>query len=120
MTSTAKKFGDAGEDAAADFLRANGFTVIARNFRAPGGEIDIIADDGATLVFVEVKARSGKKFGRPCEAVDFRKRQKIIAAANYWLMRENIFEKHCRFDVIEVYKTDDGFEILPIVGAFEA
>jgi putative endonuclease len=63
-----------GERRAEEFLRDRGYRVIGRNVRLPGGEIDLVCVDGTTLVFVEVKARSGKDFGRALGAVDARKR----------------------------------------------
>ena len=98
----AKQRGDYGERLAAEFLDEKGYEILARNYRVRQGEIDLIAREGETVVFVEVKARSGVRFGRPCEAVDERKQQRLRAAAERWLyeQKETAF---CRFDVIEVF-----------------
>ncbi len=76
--------GREGEDAAARFLEACGYRVVARNVRLPGGEIDLICLDGRSLVFVEVKRRDGRTFGSALAAVDRRKRRRLRAlAADY-------------------------------------
>ena len=64
------RLGRAGEDAAADHLRAHGYRIVKRNLRGPGGEIDIVAWDGPTLAFVEVKTRASSRFGSAISAVD--------------------------------------------------
>lgn len=100
---TAKEIGIFGEDAACVFLEENGISVLKRNYHCRTGEIDIIARDGDTIVFCEVKTRKSKSFGNPGEFVDYRKQQKIITAALYYLGRDDI---DMRFDVIEVmYRT---------------
>lgn len=73
--------GSEGESFAADYLIKNGYRILERNFRTPLGEIDIIARDGETLVFIEVKARSNARFGPPQLAVDHRKQVKISRVA---------------------------------------
>ncbi len=73
--------GQAGEEAAARYLESLGFRILKRNLRGPGAEIDIVARDGATLVFVEVKARQSGRFGSALGAVDARKRARIRALA---------------------------------------
>ncbi|HEY5340440.1 MAG TPA: YraN family protein, partial [Candidatus Aquilonibacter sp.] len=76
--------GREGEDAAARFLEACGYRIVARNVRLPGGEIDLICLDGHSLVFVEVKRRDGRAFGSALAAVDRRKRRRLRAlAADY-------------------------------------
>ncbi|HTU69148.1 MAG TPA: YraN family protein [Candidatus Baltobacteraceae bacterium] len=81
--STSRK-GRRGEDVAAAFLTECGYRVIARNLRTPGGEIDLVAVDGSTLVFVEIKRREGHTFGSALAAVDARKRHRLRAiAADY-------------------------------------
>ncbi len=75
------ELGRSSENAAVDFLRNAGYRIIARNVRLPGGEVDIICRDGATMVFVEVKARRTRSFGSAISAVDARKRSRLRAAA---------------------------------------
>lgn len=83
-SSNTSRKGRWGEELAARFLTEHGYRVIARNLRAPGGEIDLVCIDGATLVFVEVKRREGHSFGSALSAVDGRKRRKLRAiAADY-------------------------------------
>ena len=91
-----------GEAAAARHLEARGHRILARGFRTRDGEIDLVSRDGDTLVFVEVKTRSATSFGRPAEAVDHRKRSRILRAARVWLHRHGADDDPCRFDVVEV------------------
>ncbi|MBR3051619.1 MAG: YraN family protein [Selenomonadaceae bacterium] len=118
--SKQKIFGRLGEDCAAKFLEAQGYTIVARNFRIRSAEIDIIARRDDVLVFVEVKARSDIRHGLPSEAVTFRKQKKIIEAAGVFLQDENFSECACRFDIVEVYLRGDCVEeINHIENAFE-
>lgn len=93
--------GREGEDRAAAYLASLGYRILARNARLPGGEIDIIALDGTTLVFIEVKARSQRRFGSALAAVDARKRRILRSiAADYAQIvapRANL-----RFDIVAV------------------
>jgi putative endonuclease len=96
--------GRAGEDAAAALLEAHGYRIIGRNVRLPGGEVDIIARDGDTVVFVEVKARASTAYGSAVRAVDGRKRATLRALASDWLQIAAPRAK-ARFDVVTF---DDG------------
>ena len=91
--------GRAAEDAAAALLEAHGYRIIGRNVRLPGGEIDIIAREGDTVVFVEVKARAGASHGSALQAVDGRKRATLRAIAGDWLQIAAP-RAQARFDVI--------------------
>jgi len=95
------RFGREGEDAAVQLLEASGYIVIARNVRLPGGEIDVIARDGGTIVFVEVKARGSRRFGSALAAVDARKRRTLRGLAADWLQIAAP-GAHARFDVVTV------------------
>lgn len=118
--SRQKTLGKFGEDCAAKFLEAEGYTIIARNFRIRSAEIDIIAQIDDVIVFVEVKARSDIRHGLPSEAVNFRKQKKIIRAAGVFLQSENFSDYACRFDVVEVYLRGECVEeINHIENAFE-
>ena len=86
--------GNLGEDAACAALRRAGLNVLARNVRRPTGEIDIIAREGKTIAFVEVKARSSLRYGRPSEAVG--------RTAAVWLAENGLEDAPVRFDVVEV------------------
>ena len=90
MSDESKQLGRSGEERAAEFLMARGYTILARNCRTRFGEIDIIARDGKAAVFVEVKARSSQSFGTAREAVNRKKQAKLaliirdfVAAQNY-------------------------------------
>ena len=109
----AQAAGGAGEDRAADFLCKHGLVVVARNYRTRLGEIDVIAREGATLVFVEVRLRKDARFGGAVESIGPRKRQRIIAAARMYLMRIARVPA-CRFDVVCI----EGDEPKWIRGAF--
>ncbi len=108
-----KATGNAGEEAAATYLAALGFRIERRNLRTPDGEIDIVARDGDTLVFVEVKARASQRFGSALRAVDARKRARIRAIAEDYLQ---FFPPNAkvRFDVVAI----DGSTIRLYRGAF--
>jgi putative endonuclease len=92
-------FGHEAEEAAARELARRGFRIVARNFRAAGAEIDIIAVEAGTIVFVEVKARSTRRFASALAAVDRRKRAKLRSAAEEFLQFHAPSAK-TRFDVV--------------------
>ncbi|MBB5020062.1 putative endonuclease [Chitinivorax tropicus] len=91
--------GAAAEEAAARFLVRHGLTIVTRNYRCRFGEIDVIANDGNTMVFVEVKARSGKGFGGSIYSITPAKQRKLLAAAQHYLASLGR-EPACRFDAI--------------------
>ena len=99
--------GACGEDAACSFLKKKKYKIIERNFRCSGGEIDIIAQKGEDLVFVEVKTRASDKFGTPAEAVTYYKKQNMVKTAKVYLM-QNPTDMNIRFDIIEAYGVFDG------------
>lgn len=112
--------GKNGEDIAVSFLRDRGYAIHGRNYRKPFGEIDIIAGIDGTLVFVEVKTRTSTWCGRPFEAVDARKRERIVKAALHYISAHRLHDRAARFDVIGVLlSTDRPPEIDHIVNAFE-
>lgn len=104
--------GHIGEDIAADFLKRNGYRIIARNLHISHNELDIIAEDSEHLVFVEVKTRScaymsDSEFGAAGRAVNFKKRTNTLKAAKNYLYTHQT-EKQPRIDVIEVYLIERG------------
>jgi putative endonuclease len=111
--------GNRGERAAARYLRRRGLRVLARGYRTRHGEIDLIARDGDTLVFVEVKAR---RRGVPAEAVTDEKQRRITLAALHFLRKHGLLEVRCRFDVVAIVWPDGRGEpeIQHIPNAFEA
>ncbi len=94
--------GDMGETRAVQFLRGKGYRILQTNYKTKFGEIDIIAQDGKVIVFVEVKERATLAYGRPIEAVNFQKQQKIRRVAEFYLMMKHSPYADCRFDVIEI------------------
>jgi putative endonuclease len=96
------------EDRAVIYLQNIGMEVIDRNFQTKEGEIDVIALDGKTLVFVEVRFRKKNDYGDPAETIDYKKIKRIIKAANRYLSMKNISYSDIRFDVISV--SLDSFE----------
>ena len=97
--TAAQAAGTAAEDAAAHFLARQGLEVLARNYRTRMGEIDLVARDGATLVFVEVRMRSSDLYGGGAESIGARKQARIVAAARQYLSNLRR-EPPCRFDVV--------------------
>ena len=98
-----KQDGDWGEALVAEYLEARGCRIVEREWRCRFGEIDLIARDGAYLVFIEVKYRSSLKDGDSLEAVNRRKQRKIIRVAEYYLcVHQEKADLPCRFDVIGI------------------
>ncbi len=108
-----RKIGMKGETYAAALLKRQGYTIIERNFTVRGGEIDIIAKDRDTLVFVEVKLRKTTAFGRPASYVDWRKQEKLIYTAKCYLHQKNM-DVPCRFDVVELIGETGAFGRLKV------
>lgn len=101
-----------GEELACDHLRRLGYEIVARGFRLFRGEIDVIARDGPTLVFVEVKARADEAFGRPEESVTPGKQRQVRRIAQGYLhMTGEPADTPCRFDVISILVPEDGSEM---------
>lgn len=113
---SAKLLGNAGESRAQTFLEQQGLSWIANNYRSRFGEIDLIMQDGNTVVFVEVRVRSSQQFGGAAESVDYRKQQKIIKTAAAYLQQFSP-PGFSRFDVIAIEGTK---EINWIKSAFDA
>jgi putative endonuclease len=119
-TGSTAAVGSAAETAAATFLRDRGYHVLERNFRCRGGEIDLIALDGGTLVFVEVKMRRTLSRGAPIEAVTPLKQARVARAAQSYLAYSGRVFPRIRFDVISVMRTSARTEITHFKAAFEA
>jgi len=110
--------GRRGERAAEKHLRRVGYRIVARNFRAAGAEIDLVAMDGDTLVFVEVKTRRSRDAGAPEEAVDERKQKRMRRAAEIFATRYRADEVEMRFDIIAVDASGKRLEIDLLRNAF--
>jgi len=94
--------GRRGEDAAARYLRKLGYTIIARGHRDNIGELDLVAVDGRTVVFIEVKTRTSHDAGHPADAVDQAKQKRLTRLALSYMKRHDLLECHARFDVVAV------------------
>lgn len=98
----AHAIGRRGEALAATLLEERGFTVLAKNARLPQAEFDVVAEDGDGVAFVEVKSRTGTRYGEPWQAVDERKRARQVSAALAWLERAGRGRADFRFGVVSV------------------
>ena len=94
---------ETGESLAVTHLKARGYKILAQNYRAVRGEIDLVAQDGDCIVFVEVKTRRSLKFGLPQAAVTTQKQRQISKVALAYLQTHNQFDAPCRFDVIAIH-----------------
>jgi putative endonuclease len=110
--------GEAGEDLACAHLRARGMKVLARNYRCRSGEIDVVADDCGTLVFVEVKERRGDSHGSAVEAVTAEKRRRVVRAARVYAASHGLTESPIRFDVLAIDWSAEGPRVRHDAGAF--
>jgi|SRR5689334_12516930 putative endonuclease len=102
MTIERQVLGRVGEDLAARELASRGYAILARRYRTRYGEIDIVAADGDTLVFVEVRARATEEFGSAAESVTDAKKRKVTAMAVDYLARHHVTDRPCRFDVVAI------------------
>jgi putative endonuclease len=100
--STRRRFGQRGEELALKHLKKEGYKILEKNFKSPIGEIDIVAREGRTIVFVEVKARSSDDFGAAKWAVDVKKQRKLSLLALDYLKRKYLLEQSARFDVVAI------------------
>ncbi|HON57938.1 MAG TPA: YraN family protein [Smithella sp.] len=112
------KTGLIGEELAVSFLKKNGYKILEKNYRCPMGEVDIVARDHQSLVFVEVKTRKSDGFGYPEEAVNTKKQKKISRVALHYLQENNLTDELIRFDVVAVLMTSSPPEMKLIKDAF--
>jgi len=94
------------------YLRAKGYRILARRFRTPVGELDIVARDGATVVFVEVRSRRADSALVPEATLDRGKRERLIRAAAGYIARHGLGDRPCRFDLVAVTRSRDGWATL--------
>jgi len=117
-----RQLGAIGEEAAVRALRRRGYRIRDRNVRCPMGELDLVAEDRGTLVFLEVKTRSTSDYGGPFEAISLFKQQRLQRLAVYYLSTRRLMDRPCRFDAVSVCVDSAGriqaVELL--VDAFEA
>jgi putative endonuclease len=120
VTVERQEFGKSGEDRAADELERRGYAILARRYRTKHGEIDIVARDGETTVFVEVKARATAEFGTAAEAVTRDKQRQVVSMAWDYVVRKGLTESRCRFDVVAIDGVGEAAVITVYPNAFEA
>jgi putative endonuclease len=102
MSNARQSLGKIGEDLACEELQRRGYAILARRYRRRGGELDIVARDGRTIVFVEVKTREGCEFGAGAESVTRFKRRRMASVALDYMARNKLVECPCRFDVVSI------------------
>ncbi len=102
MIDTRKKLGNRGEKIAAKFLRKQDYQIIEKNYHSRLGEIDIVAKEDESIVFVEVKTRCSTDFGLPEEALSYDKRRRLSKLALGYLAHRRIKDTNCRFDVVSI------------------
>ena len=120
MTVKRQQLGKSGEDLAVEELVSRGYAVLARRYRTRGGEIDIVAEQEGTVVFVEVKARATAEFGLAVEAVTPRKQRQLVSMARDYLAHARLHDRPCRFDVVAIDDVDSVPRITIYRNAFGA
>jgi putative endonuclease len=120
MSQARVALGKTGEDLACAELERRGYAIVARRYRQRGGEIDVVARDGPTLVFVEVKARETHDFGEAAEAVTAFKQRRIVQLALDYMTRHHVSNCPCRFDVVAIHFEVEGPAIEVFQNAFGA
>ncbi len=115
MSLWRRLIGEKGERLARQALRRSGYRVVAKNWRCPLGELDVVALEGGTLVFIEVRTRSTREFGPPAESVTPKKQAKVRRLAEYYLMEESNPDIGVRFDVVAVDFTRPKNERIEII-----
>ena len=113
------ELGKRGEELAIGFLKKLHYKILEKNFRCKLGEIDIIALQGKTLVFIEVKTRSSLEYGSPQTSVTPKKRNQLTKVAFFYLQKNRLFGRDARFDVVSVELDSDKEKIELIRNAFE-
>ena len=120
MTRERLDLGNFGEQLALKKIKRLGYKKIIRNYRCPLGEVDLIARDGDTLVFIEIKTRRGKSIGYAKEAVDARKRRQLSKAALAYMKSNDCCDAKARFDVVAInLKGNSAPQIEVVKNAFE-
>jgi putative endonuclease len=119
MLNFRQKFGKFGEDLAVRYLKKMGYKVLCRNYRTRFGEIDIIAKDSDTIVFIEVKSRRTATFGHPKYSITRKKQERISKTALYYLKENNQSNCRARFDVVTINSADKKTDVEIIKNAFE-
>ena len=120
--SPRRSLGSRGERAATKYLKRKGYKIVAQGNRLAPGELDLVAVDGRTVVFVEVKTRRSDQYGSPAEAVDLQKQRRLTRLAVTYLKRHGLLEYPARFDVVAIVWPEDQRRpaIEHFINAFEA
>lgn len=111
--------GSVAEEAAVRYLRRRGYRILERNVTTKAGEIDVVAREGDTLCFIEVKARQTQTYGPAVAAVTPSKQRRLARAASLYLMLRGLGEPPCRFDVLGLDARDGGWEFTLVRDAFQ-
>lgn len=119
MGNYRQAYGKQGETIAVRQLKKNGYTILERNYRTKAGEIDIIARHDDTIVFIEVKARSGRTYGNPKHAVTRAKQHKIVHTATMYLKATRQLDRRIRFDVVAIHPETSSRPVEIIRNAFD-
>lgn len=118
MATQRRLLGNEGEEAVARHLKENGFTIIARNYSRPYGEIDLIARKKDLIAFIEVKTRRSASFFDMSELIGHSKQRKIITVAKQYLAQHTKNDTECRFDIALVTHSPVGADVCYIPNAF--
>src|ERR1700759_3632458 len=118
MTRTQQAFGELGERIAERWLRRQGWRVVQRRFRNGHRDIDLVVERDGTVVFVEVKARRGARFGDPVEAVNWMKQKELSKSASVWIDRHGRPSESYRFDVVGVLVEGERVRVRHVPNAF--
>src|SRR4051812_18204026 len=119
MSAARQAFGELGERIAERWLRRRGWRIVQRRFRNGHRDIDLVAEQDGTVVFVEVKARQGAEFGDPTEAVNWAKQRELSRSAQVWIDRHGRPDEAYRFDVVGVLVEGERVRVRHVPNAFD-
>ena len=120
MSNARQQLGNEGESLACAELEKLGYSIIERNYRIRSGEIDIVANDAGTVVFVEVKTKTDGSFGDPVEAVTKQKQRRLVSMAEEYVAYHRLDDTACRFDVVAIDVSTAAPQVEVYINAFEA
>ena len=115
MPSPRSRIGRSAEIIAAAELGRRGYRIVASNYRCRLGEIDLVANEGDSLVFVEVRCKRTSEYGTPAESITASKMRKLVATAEHYLCEHALADVACRFDVVEVVSVDGKLVIKDVI-----
>jgi putative endonuclease len=119
-TRDRQTLGKSGEDLACRELEQRGYAILDRRYRTRFGELDIVARENGTVVFVEVKTRGSVRYGEALEAITWHKRRKIVLMAGEYMLWHGLGAAPCRFDVVAIHWNGGRPRVEVVTGAFEA